>query len=504
MVEWGRDALRFVLEVFGPGYEKLHGEKLVPEKWQETFLRALASEEMIALAASKGVGKSTGEAWAIWWFLATRYDSQVICTSITHDNLVAGLWKELGVWYALAPVLQRMFEFNGESIVAKRDPKEPKEKDRARTWWCKARAFAKDADATQQKATLAGFHGKKILYVGDEVGDYPLGVIIAAEAVRADEHAEARILLAGNTTKVAGPLYRAVHNKQNRYKVIRISGDPDDPNRCTRVSLEYARAMIDEHGRDHPWVKINILGEFPDVQSDKLLGPDEVDKAMRRDYRKDQFIFEPNIVGIDTALQGDDQTTMCRRQGPIVFRLRAWRESNVMTLTDQIAGQLIAWHSETPIDMIFVDTGGPSGFAILHGLQKMGFPAQGVDFGSDPVGNEPLAPLFGNRRAEMHWKAAKWVKEVGSLPDDNELRAEMLEPTYSVETKGKQTRYWVDPKAEIKERLGRSPDRHDGFLATFAVPVVSKQQKVLAMDVAGMRLDRSKTSDPFAVLGGRT
>lgn len=460
---WGEDPIAFVLDVFGPGYEELHGKPLELDVWQREFLGALISwpHHMYALAACKGPGKSCAEAWAAWWFLTTRDDANIICTSITGDNLATGLWKELAVWYSLSPMLREAFALDSEKIVFR---------GREKTWWCYGRSFPRDADKTQQANTLAGLHSPHVMFIGDEAGDFPDGVVVAAEAIFAND-VEAYLILGGNTTRTGGPLYRAARNRTGRWWVKRITGDPEALDRSTRISLSWAKAMIEEHGREHPWVKINVFGEFPDTQSNKLLGPDDIDRAQRRAYPSRDIAQEPIIIGIDTARQGDDMTALCRRQGVVAFQLKTWRIDDSMVLADQIAAILI----EQKPEAVFIDIGGPSGIAVLDRLCQLGFHAMGIDFATDPVGDEPLAPLFGNRRAEMYWKAARWVKTHGSLPKDIELGAELCEPEYDVDAKGKQTKYWIEPKDEIKKRLGRSPDRADAFALTFAAPVAPKE-----------------------------
>jgi hypothetical protein len=484
---WGRDPVLYVHEVFGPGYQELYRKPLEIDPAQEDFLRALVTwrKGHYAIAASKGVGKTAGMAWAGWWFLDTRYDPQIIATSITGDNLKQNLWKEMATWYGLSPRLRKAFSLDTEKIVLRERPK---------TWWCYARSFPKDADTTQQANTLAGLHSRAVMFLGDEAGDYPDGVAAAAEGIFAND-VEAYLILAGNTTRTGGPLYRAAKNASGQWWVKRITGDPDSPDRCPRVSREWAEAQIREHGREHPWVKINVLGEFPNVQSNKLLGPDDLELAMRRNPQAREYVDEPVIYGIDTARQGDDQTALCKRQGCVVWPLRTWRVADSMVLADQIAGILI----KEPGDAVFIDTGGPSGIAVLDRLRQLGFRAQGIDFATDPVGDDTSAPTFGNRRAEMHYKAAQWIKKHGALPRDIELGAELCEPEYSVDARGKQTKYWIEPKDEIKKRLSRSPDRADAFVLTFAAPVVPKALR----EAQNFRQSARKDWNPFDHLRGK-
>lgn len=490
LAAYGDDPVGFVLDVFGPGYEKRHGAPLVLDPWQIEALTALSTcpdgKVRFAYAASKNALKTSTLALGGWWWLTTRVDAQIVCVSVSSDQLKLGLWKEAAMWFGLSPDLQSLFDFNTEMISWK----EPEHKP---TWWWAARSWPKDADQAAQKETLAGLHGPAMMFVGDEASGIPDGIVAAADAIFASEGGEARLVLAGNTVRQAGPLYRSVMNKQNQFWVKRISGDPDDPKRCSRVSIKWAQDQLAQVGGDktHPHYKINVLGEFPDVSSDKLLGPDDVDRAMVRNPQREAYEYEPVIIGIDTALQGTDETVLIKRQGCVAFKPRVWRTTNVMTLADQIAGEL----EKAKPDGVFIDLGGPSGHGVRDRLLGLGFRVTGIDFGEQPIGNDPTAPVFANRRAEMGWKCAQWVKKWGSLPDDQLLRAELLEPEFWPAETGK-TRWYIEPKAEIKARLNRSPDRCDALWLTFAATVT----KDLGRPVV---TPPPRDFNPWDVLGGR-
>ena len=59
---------------------------------------------------------------------------------------------------------------------------------------------------------------------------------------------------AGNPTRLDGPLYRACVQDKALWKVITITGDPDNPARCSLVRLDWAQQEIAKYGRDNPWV----------------------------------------------------------------------------------------------------------------------------------------------------------------------------------------------------------------------------------------------------------
>ena len=97
-----------------------------------------------------------------------------------------------------------------------------------------------------------------------------------AEAVLATG-IECKVVQAGNPTHLSGPLYRACTTDRHLWHVITITGDPDNPKRSPRISLEWATQQIASWSRESPWVMVNVLGEFPPASIDALLGIEDVE-----------------------------------------------------------------------------------------------------------------------------------------------------------------------------------------------------------------------------------
>jgi len=435
---WRDSPLAFVQEVL----------KVVPDPWQEEALKAIATQQRVALIACKGPGKSCFEAWVIWWFMATRPYPKIACTSITGDNLRDGLWTELAKWQQRSPLLSGLFEWRQERIVNRESPE---------TWWASARQWSRSADSQQQADTLAGLHADYVLFVLDEAGGIPDSVAAAAEAALSTG-VETKLLIAGNPTVLEGPLYRAATKDRPMWWVKEISGDPDDPLRAPRISKVWAQQQIDTFGRDSNWVRVNVFGKFPLAAHNALLGVDEVVTSMRRDPDAALYQKMPRILGVDVARQGNDRSVLAPRQGVVAFRPRVYRDLDLMQLSNEVARFIDEWRP----DGVFIDETG-LGVGVLDRLRQLGFPVVGVNFGGRPRDQH-----YANRRSEMWWLFAEWVKAGGSLPEDNELVRELTAPTYSYTAQDKLT---LESKGDLKLRLGSSPDIADAFALTFAEPV---------------------------------
>lgn len=446
--EWRENPVTFVREVLGAE----------PDAWQARFLAEFPKRPRMALKACKGPGKSTVLSWLGWNFLLTRPHPKVICTSITGDNLRDGLWTEFAKWQQKSDVLRRAFKWSAERIVAVDHPE---------TWFAAARTWAKGADPSQQANTLAGIHANYVLFLLDEAGGIPDAVVAAAEAGLANagaEGTEAHLAISGNPTHLEGPLYRACTRERHLWFVQEISSDPDDPNRTPRVSAQWAREQIEKYGRDSPYVLVNVFGQFPPAQSNTLIGLELAAAASRRVVPERDIQGFAKVIGVDVARFGDDETVFCPRQGRVVYPFKTFRNLDTMDVADQVAWSMDRWDA----DAVLIDQTGV-GAGVVDRLRQMGRAARviGVDGASSPIAQQPK---FLNRRAEMYWNTAQWLKE-GSLPDDGVLVSQLAAPTYSFNEQG---RLVVEPKKDVKKRLGTSPDRADALTLTFAVPVVPR------------------------------
>lgn len=442
LLRWKRDPVAFVRE-------ELHAE---PDAWQRKVLDALPTNQRLAMKACKGPGKSCLMAWAVWWFMATRKDAKVIATSVTEDNLKDGLWAELKLWQHQSKFLSEVFTWTAMRIMCKERPE---------TWFASARTWAKDADKSQQANSLAGIHADNVLFVLDEVSEYPDGVVAAAEG-GLTSGPNCKIIVAGNPTRTSGPLYRICTKDRALWWVIEITGDPDDPMRAPRIDLVWARQQIEQWGRDSAFVMVNVLGQFPPGQSDGLIGADLVSDAAKRVILEAQIDGQPRILGVDCARFGDDRSVLFPRQGLVAFTPRIFRELSAM----ELCGQVIRYDESWKPDAIFVDASGIGG-PVVDRLRELGKDhVYGVDFGS-----KPLRKGYVNRRAEIWVECREWLRKGGAIPEDPDLIAELTAPTYTYDSQG---RIKLESKDDMKKRGINSPDKADGLVLTFAAPVVPR------------------------------
>lgn len=446
---WRTDAVAFVREQFG----------VEPDAWQADALRAFAdpAQPRISLQACVGPGKTAVLAWCGWHFLACQGDRgehpKGAAVSIIKDNLDANLWPELAKWRDRSAFLREAFTWTKTRVFAN---------DHEGTWFLEARSWPKNASPTEQGATLSGLHSQYVLALVDESGAIPETVLRAAEQALSN-CAFGKILQAGNPISLDGMLYAAATRLAHLWTIIRITGDPDDPKRSPRIDPAWAAQQIQIYGRDNPWVMSQILGQFPPSSINVLLGPEDVQAAMQRQYPDEVYAWAQARLGVDVARYGDDRTVIFPRQGKRAFLpivMRHARDSAVSTdIATRVLQQRLLYRTTTTV---MDATGGWAAGA--SDVLRAGDPTR------PPINLQFHAPSadqrYKNKRAQIWFAMAEWVKAGGWLPNLPELTGELITPTYTF-VDGK---FQIEAKDQVKERLGRSPDLADALAMTFGLP----------------------------------
>lgn len=469
--EWRVNPVQFARDCFG----------VEPDLWQKRVLEAFPSQDFDkkrqAMQACVGPGKSAVLAWCAWNFMACYAEEgehpKGAAVSITSDNLADNLWAELSKWQGRSPFLLNAFQWTKTRVFAKQHPE---------TWFISARSWPKTANAEEQGRVLSGLHSKFVLFLIDESGDIPPSVLKAAEQGLSN-CVWGKILQAGNPTSHDGMLYLASVMQRESWHITRITSDPEDPERTPRVDRVWAAEQIAKYGRDNPWVMSSILGVFPPTSLNTLLGPEEVLAAMRRNVKITDYEFAQKRMGVDVARFGDDRTVIFPRQGLVAFKPVEMRAARTNEIAARLMKEKASWGSE--FDMVD-DTGG-YGAGVIDSLIAAGQSPLPVNFSG-----KSTDPRYFNKRSEMWFEMAEWVRRGGALPDIPELVKELTAPTYCIQG-GK---FRLEEKEQIKKRLGFSPDYADALAMTFALPDMPA-----AVSIPGIYSESAKLLhdyDPYA------
>jgi len=444
--EWRADPVKFAWDNF----------QFEGDDWQVEVLKLLPSmdpkHQRLSMQAAAGVGKSAILSIAGWYFLSC-YGRQNIhpkaaALSITGQNLKDNLWAELSKFRSMSPFLMNAFEWTQSRVFAKDHPE---------TWFMSARSFSQSANAEEIGRTLSGLHSDYVFYLIDESGDIPVSVLKAAEQGLSTKPLYGKILQAGNPTSHGNMLHAASTSLRDQWHVTRITSDPDDPKRSKRTDPVWAREQINKHGRDSPWVMSYLLGQFPNTSINTLLSPHDVEEAMNRAVTEDQYNWSQKRLGVDVARFGMDSTIIFPRQGLVAFQCVEMRGARTQEISARVALAKQNWKSE----MEFIDGTGGFGSGVIDSLGVAGYSPIEIHFSG-----KPMEMKYANKRAEMWFNMAAWIKKGGVLPNDPILAKELTAPTYFF----KDGKLQLEDKEQIKKRLGFSPDRADALALTFAYP----------------------------------
>ena len=207
-------------------------------------------------------------------------------------------------------------------------------------------------------------------------------------------------------------------------------------------------------------IRQELLCDFTASASNIVIPIDLVTEAANRMISDEEVADSVSIMGVDVARFGDDDTIITHRKGLACYPQIKLHGLNTMEVASAVASHY--WRIKP--DAIIVDAGA-MGAGVIDRLRQMGMPnVMEVNFGGSAIDSIRYA----NIRAEMYFKILAWLKSGGCIPNDTDLKSELTVTEYKYTQAGK---IILQPKEQIKELTGRSPDRADSLALTFAVPI---------------------------------
>lgn len=252
------------------------------------------------------------------------------------------------------------------------------------------------------------------------------------------------------------PIWKAIaSNPDDRTLVVKVNyyDNPYCPEEMRYLALKCKEQSPDDY--EHIW-----LGAPVNQGDTKLIAAKDVRKAMQN---RIMTSTSPLIIGVDIARYGDDKTVFCFRQGRLCFKLEEYAKMD----TVEVANKINALINELKPVRVFLDMGN-NGAGVYDILKDRGYAktVRGINFGSKAINDD----RYFNKRAEMWALANDWLKDENlvQLVNDDELLDDLCSVNKGYDNKG---RLQLETKDKVKERIGRSPDKADAFVLTFAEPV---------------------------------
>ena len=329
--------------------------------------------------------------------------------------------------------------------------------------------------STDEGGTFEGHHAGGV--------DEPLMIIVdEAKTVRDDifqaiERCKpTRLLIASSPGYAEGEFYRSQTTRRRHYQTF-----VQRATECRHWKKEDIERVRDKWGENHPLFRSMVMAEFMDSVADGVIdlkaledliaNPPPVKKQNGSSALPDRKAF------CDFAWSGDgDENVLALRDGNVVTLEETFRADNLHA----ICGRFVAAFERLRLKPHQIDgDAGGGGKLICDQLQEMGWRINRVNNGAAPK----YCQDYANIAAEIWFEAAKQIaKRQIILPDDDELRAQILDRKRVPDSRGKLA---VESKSDMKKRGVSSPDRADAVFGAMT-PV----RRVQSVNIGGLSNER--------------
>jgi hypothetical protein len=458
--------LVYLIFPFGePGHELEHME---PYDWQMEEWRKLSNHlknpltryQTYRLIISSGNGAAKTAFGAMTYFML-MYTQQVRgrITTNTMPQMNTVVWPEYDIWYRRARYSNHFFEKQGTSIKA-RNP------ELAESWRLDTITWSE-----QTPASISGLHnkGKCVLYIFEEAPGIPAIIWQYASGAFTETETIKVWMAFGNSDdpeskfeqNMASPDWHALRIDTRTLKHI----DPE------QIGVWLRDAGGDE---DHDDFRVRVRGLPRKTAKDSIIKKEWVEAAFARakTFDRESVSFLPVIVTCDPAWKGGDETTVWIRQGHYMKLVEKYKLTDDPSMTHLTTYNRISHHeAENGGDAVNVDQAEGTGiysFAQMYGKHHW----QLINFASSPNDKpDPKQSEYGNIRAQMYYQLKDFLLKGGILDvEDPAWKQTVIDQlSWAKGTQHKTTlKKMVEPKEDIIERVGHSPDVADGAALGFA------------------------------------
>lgn len=427
-------------------------EKLGAFVWskQRAIAESVRDHRRTAVHSAHETGKSYLAARIVAWWLDTHPvgEAFAVTTATTGAQVRAVLWREIRRAHAAGGLRGRLNQTE---------------------WWLNDELVAfgrKPAD--YDPTAFQGIHARYVLVVIDEACGVPEEIFRAAGSLAANEHS--RVLAIGNPDNPQS-YFGTICQPGSGWHVIHVDGlaSPNftdepipDSLRDLLLSPVYAQELADELGEDSPIYISKVRGQFPEDASDGVIPLSFIRQCqVEREWTPDDLL--PIELGFDVGA-GGDESVIRERRGVQVGRVWRFRERDPMVL----AGHVVAIIQETGASAIKIDVIG-IGWGLAGRLAEI--QAEGVHTAQVVPVNVGMASLnparFPKLRDQVWWECGRELLQqrvIDLTGLDDTTVAQLCAPRWQPDSAN---RIKIEPKAETRKRLKRSPDDADALLLAY-------------------------------------
>lgn len=456
-----------------------------PRRWQRKVLRRIEKHIAegkaldlprllrLARASGRGIGKSALVAWLVLWFLTTRIGATVIISANSETQLRSITFAELSKWHTMS-INSHWFDLSGlvlnpaswlSELVQTQLHKGTK------YWGAEGKLWsAENPDA------YAGPHNHDGMMV---IFDEASGIVDQIWPVALGFFTEPtfnRFWFAFSQGRRNSGKFFEIFNKDREL----WDNEQIDARTVEGTDKNLYDEIIKEHGPDSDEARVEVYGMFPDDDDILFIGHKLVSNAISRKPVEDDTA--PVNMGVDPSRGGKDKFSIVIRQGRKILAIRRFSIADSEIGTMEGVGHIIDAIVEFDPDAGAIDEGGLGG-PLYDRLKELGYRdrVSGVNFAWGAKNKK----RWGNKRAEMWGDLKKWL-QIGSIPDDKILKADLTGPKKKPDSRGVM---FLESKKDMRSRGLASPDVADALALTFAFNPAKR-----AYNRAG---SHSKTGAPY-------
>lgn len=475
---------------------------------QRKMLRLMARNDRVAIRSAQKCSKTNSIViFGLWWLL-TKPAAKVLVTSSTYDNIKSVFWAELKhvVRRARFPLGLRVPDDPGTGLQLADG------------------RFLKGFSPASQEG-WGGFSGPAMLFLIDEASGIETSMFEAMagnlagggslvmignpiqndgpffDAFHAHRAHWYLFSMSGwDTPNCTGEVvYVRTDRVQNDNSPAQYREAKAIPGLAAPSAM---RADEAKYGAEHPFFITRRLGDFARESDDAIVPLGLVEKArLRWMLRPDEVGYVVGrgrlYIGLDPARFGTDATAIAVRRGRRVYEVNAIHGAKVRgdakddddptaLLTQHVVAQVcrrIAFYnqantSEDPRAVVNIDAGGGYGAGIADLLKAArwpeGSPLHGqrmcdvVEVNSAESADDE--DTYYNTRTQLLFGVREWLEQSpvalpmavsGPMQEEYDmLLADLIATRYEHDTRARKK---AESKDDVKERLGRSPDRGDAI-----------------------------------------
>lgn len=440
--------------------------------------RAIKEHKHIYIGSGHSLGKDYCCGGIALWFLHCYSPSIVIETAPTDRQVKKVMWGET------------MSHWNNKRVDLGGKPyTDPYLEIRKEDWYLIG--FTTKESGASSKAhggKFQGFHSPNVCVIVTEAQAVEDNIFDQIDAVTTNENV--LVIFLGNPTRASGRFAKGLRDKKNN--IVFNFSCLDNPNYKQKsivipglCSYEWVEDKRRKWGEGDPRWQGRVLGQIPDSSINNVFSQSMIDTG--REIKDTHGLLHNNGVALDVAGEGDDDNVLIGGQRGIVKDMKVKRINSA----SENAIESVAMCEDMEGIFIVVDCDG-MGIKEWQELNKMPGISDKyhlIKFHGSSRLKKPTRtdkPEYENVRSKAAFKAQERLKAgLASIPDDDVLIEELLEIKYFENKRGL---LQIEDNDDIKERLGRSPDKAMAWIML---------QYGFSMELEP--LDLAKKHDPYSL-----